>query len=386
MQEALKAKTIAGGLVERRKHLAKSIRDFRVVQKVYMPGLSHLLDNADDDSRLDTNPELFKLMLPSQLSPDDRQSWCLPGLSALETRFRYAQADDALAEIRRLRRLFQGLLNQNKKHINNSQHTMTRAKATFERYKTRITLFATQYRHARRSLAALDPNGEIAEWTTRFLELRDTDISGPGKDDDGTSEGHTVSSWIWLVPTSAEPLNGDTNNAGESDLSQRAASGEEVAVSIRAHWARCQARAERYEEEVQLTLEEMRRTLKFFEWKSDRWLTSQDQRTTSETAPDLQVQHGLRAYAHRQAAMYSSLVKIFADHWRKFLAEHSLGLDWLCEYPVTPPPATSSVSGEGIDAPLEGDAEDSGENENEVDPDGPVDLEFEEMFDDLPGN
>ena len=384
MQEALKAKTTAGGLIEQRKHLAKSIQDLRCIQKVYMPRLSHLIDNADDDSRLDTNPELFKLMLPSQLSFDDRQSWCLPGLSALETRFRYAQADDALAEIRRLRRLFQGLSNQNKKHINNSQHTMTRAKATFERYKTRITWFATQYRHARRALTALDPNGEIAEWTTRFLELKDTDISGPGKDDDETSEGHTVSSWIWLVPMSSQPLDSNTNGIDESNLSQRAASGEEVAVSIRAHWARCQARAERYEEEVQLTLEEMRRTLKFFEWKSDRWLESQDQRTTAETSPDLQVQHGLRAYAHRQAAMYSLMVKIFANHWRKFLIERSLGLDWLSQYPVTPPPAPGPISAEGIDAPLEVDAEDGGENE--VDPDGPVNAEFEEMFDDLPGN
>ena len=380
----MKAKTVAGGLIERRKHLAKSIREFRSIQKVYMPGLSHLLDTADDDSRLDTNPELFKLMLPSQLSPNDRQSWCLPGLSALETRFRYAQADDSLAEIRRLRRLFQGLSDQNKKHINNSQHTMTRAKATFERYKTRITWFATLYRHARRALIALDPNGEIAEWTTRFLELSDADISGPGKDDDEASEGHTVSSWIWLIPKSSQPLDGNTNDTGELDLSQRAASGEEVAVSIRAHWARCQARAERYEEEVQLTLEEMRRTLKFFEWRSDQWLAFRDTRATSDTPTDLQVQHGLRAYAYRQAAMYSSLVGIFVNHWRNFLVERSFGLNWLSQYPTTPSPATGPVLVESIDAPLEGDAEDGGENE--ADPDGPADPEFEEMFDELPGN
>lgn len=96
------AKTVAGGLIEHRRHLAKTLREFRSVQKVYMPGLSHLLDNADDDSRLDTHPELFKLILPSQLSTDDCQSRCLPGLSTLKARFRYAQADDALAEIRRL--------------------------------------------------------------------------------------------------------------------------------------------------------------------------------------------------------------------------------------------------------------------------------------------
>lgn len=67
-----------------------------------MPGPLNLLDEAGNDSTLETHPELFKLMLPSQLSSDDRQSWCLPGLPTFEARFRYAQADDALAEICRL--------------------------------------------------------------------------------------------------------------------------------------------------------------------------------------------------------------------------------------------------------------------------------------------
>lgn len=108
-QEAIKAGTVAGGLTERRKLLAKTIQGFWTIQKVYMPGLLHLLDEADDDSRLSTHPELFKLILPSQLSPDDCELWCLPGLSTLEACFQYAQANDTLAEICQLRQLFQGL-------------------------------------------------------------------------------------------------------------------------------------------------------------------------------------------------------------------------------------------------------------------------------------
>ena len=131
-----------------------------------------------------------------------------------------------------------------------------------------------------RSLIALDPNSEITQWPSRFLELKDADIRGPGRDEDNEpSEGRTVSSWIWLVPKPSLPLETprpDTNTNTDipsDDLSTGAASGEEVAVSIRAHWARCQARAERYEEEVELTVEEMRRTLEFFKWKSHWWLT-----------------------------------------------------------------------------------------------------------------
>jgi hypothetical protein len=172
-EEADKANTVAGGMTERRKLLSATIQEFWTVQKVYMPGLSYLLDEAGNDSQLQTHLEIFKLMLPSQLSTDDREAWCLPGLSTLEAHFRYTQANDALTEICRLRRLFQGLSDQNKKHITNSQHTLTRAKGTFKRYTARISRFATLYRHARDALVALDPKGKITKWTSCFLELRD---------------------------------------------------------------------------------------------------------------------------------------------------------------------------------------------------------------------
>ena len=326
-------------------------------------------------------------MLPSQLSPNERISWCLPNLATLEARFRYAQADDALAEIRRLRQLFQGLSDQSRKHITNSQSTgRTRSQGTFDRYKARISRFAAVYRNARRALIALDPEGKITSWIPRFLELNDADIRGPGRELDEPSEGHTVSSWIWLVPRTSQPLNvsspinANTNTSDDQGLSQRAASGEEVAVSIRAHWARCQARAERHEEEVELTVEEMRRTIEFFKWKSRWWLTLGDARENSAAPPDPQVQHGLRAYANRQASIYSSLATTYMDHWRTFLVNHSLGTEWVNQINKTPS-ADSSFSALDVDGPLEGD-----EDEDDVDLENPTDPEFEEIFADLHGN
>jgi len=378
-QEAIKANTVAGGSAECRKGLVKSIREFWTIQKVYMPRLSHLLDNADDDSQLDTHLDLFKLMLPSQLSQDNRQSWCLPGLPTLEVCLRYAQADDALAELHRLRQLYQGLSDQNRKHITTSQGTTTRGKGTFDRYKAHISWAAAVYQNARRALTTLDLNGGVSGWTSCFLELKDADIRGPGRDDNEPSEGQIVSSWIWLTPKPSHP--NSNANSDESNLSQRAASGEEVAVSIRAHWARCQARAEWYKEEVKLTVEEMRRTVEFFAWKSRWWLKLQDERAMSDAPPDPQVQHGLQAYAHRQASMYSSLASIYIKHWQKFLVEHSLGLDWLRLYPTTQPPATEPVSAVGVDEPLEGEVED-----DETDTDEPADPEFEEIYADLSSN
>ena len=368
-----------------------------------MPGLSSRLE-ASDDSGLDTRPELFKMMLPSQLASDSREYWCLPGLPDLEARFWNAQAEDALAEIHRLRQLFQGLSFQNRKHISSSQHTVTRAKGTFERYKVRISRFAALYRQAQRALVTLDPKGGITEWKSRLLELKDADIRGPGREEHETSEGRTIPSWIWGVskksskssnaPTDddADITKDDSNvteddsnvtkdNPEHDDLPERAASGEEIALSIRAHWARCQARAERYEEEAELTVEEMRRTLEFFKWKSRWWLSLQNARSNSATPPDPQVAHGLRAYAHRQASVYSSLVSIYLEGWRKCLVENSLGGEWLALYPTITSTSTESTTSEGTDEPL-GDSEDETELDSEV----PADPEFEERFSNLPGS
>ena len=79
--------------------------------------------------------------------------------------------------------------------------------------------------------------------------------------------------------------------------------------------------------------------------------------------------------------MYSSLVNTYADHWRKFLTERSLGLEWLKLYSSTPPPPTESVSVEGLDELVEGDEDEDG-NEPE-DSDCAADPEFEELFADL---
>ena len=108
--------------------------------------------------------------------------------------------------------------------------------------------------------------------------------------------------------------------------------------SMRAHWAKCQARAERYEEEVTLTTEEMGRVLLYFEWKRSRWLSLQSEREQSDSPPPADVQQGLRAYAHRQANVYDTLIHSFADRWRKTLRSRGLRPTWLSQYPATPDP------------------------------------------------
>ena len=129
----------------------------------------------------------------------------------------------------------------------------------------------------------------------------------------------------------------------------------------RVQWAKCQARAERYQEEVELTVEEMGRTLRYFEWKRDWWLSLAPAKSNalaestvsgesntpgasgksnapgkSNASPPADIQAGLRAYACRQSSVYDNLIASFVNHWRKYLLAHSLGTAWLKNYP---PPA-----------------------------------------------
>ena len=103
---------------------------------------------------------------------------------------------------------------------------------------------------------------------------------------------------------------------------------------MRVHWAKCQARADRYEEEVALTVEEMGRTLRYFEWKKSKWASQQSLRKLSTTPPPIEVQRGLDAYACRQAHVYEMLIVSFVNLWRNTLVPNDLGSNWLRQYPI----------------------------------------------------
>ena len=104
--------------------LTQAIEAFRSPQRVYMPGVSHLLDDIDPESVTNT-PEHTKLWLPSSVPSASHDSWCTPDLPIIEFRLRYAQAVDTLNEIRRLRCLYHGLMLQRGKHLPPTQRTMT---------------------------------------------------------------------------------------------------------------------------------------------------------------------------------------------------------------------------------------------------------------------
>jgi hypothetical protein len=76
---------------------------------------------------------------------------------------------------------------------------------------------------------------------------------------------------------------------------------------LRSEWAKSRARAKRATEEVHLLREEMRRALKFLEWKSKWWISRQTSREVACPA----LAEGLQAYAQEQYDIQKGLL----DSW-----------------------------------------------------------------------
>ena len=108
---------------------------------------------------------------------------------------------------------------------------------------------AEKYRSAWRALTVLDPNGS---WLGGLKELKKEDISGPEKepDDTSTTNSHYQLSWMWLVPHVSVPSNVETT-IGE----------EEFNGTIRAEWSKARAHMLRWNEELLIVQEEMRRAI-----------------------------------------------------------------------------------------------------------------------------
>jgi hypothetical protein len=80
----------------------------------------------------------------------------------------------------------------------------------------------------------------------------------------------------------------------------------------------------RYEEEVELLLEEMRRVLAFLKWDRERWQqrslcivnnTIHPSTPSASLVQKAALEEGLRAYALRQAAVRQRLLEMFTKQW-----------------------------------------------------------------------
>lgn len=114
------------------------------------------------------------------------------------------------------------------------------------------------------------------------------------------TEGTRTFSWIWKV-------HGASRDKGDRDGSLDA---------MRIEWCKARARANRWTEEVELLMEEMRRTDQFLKWHASWWT----ERINILPVTDNSLAEGLIAYAHCQASLRHSLKDRFHSMWSSTLA------------------------------------------------------------------
>jgi hypothetical protein len=206
-----------------------------------------------------------------------------------------------------------------------------------------MTTVAKRYDAAQKALLALDPTGQWSE-VYQALDLA-KDVTGPGRDpqEDVVGEGKYVQSWIWNgllgksfqetltargTPTEDPP----TEPFTDPESSHQPQSSEPSTTTIkqmnevlRVEWSRLNARADRWEEEYALLVEEMRRTIAYLQWKANDWDSKSSLRAADVPAA---VQSGLAAYAAKQASCFRQLVRSFAVQWYPSLKKHDVACDW----------------------------------------------------------
>ena len=298
------------------------------------PTSEYLADGQDPPTSIDADeldeskPELWPLLLPSQLSQDDQLS-CHTGLAETERTLRLAQVQDNLVDLRRLRQTLRSLRTYFKSNvIGEGQKTQTKSRTVESGVTVRINRAVRRYRLAYSALLFLDPTGD---WRKEYLELTDKDNRGPGKElyEQGVGDGRYTMSWIWA---------GSVQDG--TSLSE-----EEVNETVRHEWMTCKARADRWREESELLQEEMGRVIRFLEWKSHSWGKRVGSRLGSITAD---IQHGLDCYARKQANTYHELAVSLTNQWLPHFLALGLDIAWARAYPWAAEIA-SPVKGSSVD-------------------------------------
>ncbi|KAJ2911563.1 hypothetical protein MD484_g8853, partial [Candolleomyces efflorescens] len=291
-------------LEDKRTALRRRINQWRDIQWVYAPCVISLLPSVDGTD--DTAAENAELYLPSSIPASLHST--VPLLIERERKLREAQCDDALAEIRRQRRILTGLVQFKKLNLSGQGNKPnTRVRSLYNRIQAKIAKADMRYQTARGALCVLDPNGS---WRQRLQVLHPADIRGPGKDTDDVSNGRYVMSWIWLVPRAC----------GEG---ADAMGGKELDESLHVEWVKSRARLRRWEEEFLLVQEEMRRTVAYLHWKADWWQT----RAALAPFKSDDVAHGVTAYAVKQASLCRCLSARFGSVWSPVLKSVGSELD-----------------------------------------------------------
>ncbi|KAJ2927454.1 hypothetical protein H1R20_g9640, partial [Candolleomyces eurysporus] len=274
--------------------LIRRLEEWFSLLQLYIP-TSVTLRKREPQKKVPPKPFEVQLWLPSQIGKlvlFDRS------LAEIEYKLRNAQAHEALGVLRRNLQIRATLYDIKDRWLR-GQGANTRALNALSTVQARIAAARDEYRQARTALLALADLLGYANVDREFLPLQEKDIRSMVEAEPGLGETRRTLSWIWRRVNAADATEEETQ--------------EFVAETIRVEWGKSRARAQRFQEEIDLVQEEMNRTLRFFVWKAADWRRKGVAPRTKPTSADHA--EGLKAYAERQAVLCQSLHDMFKRQW-----------------------------------------------------------------------
>ncbi|KAJ7876466.1 hypothetical protein B0H14DRAFT_2568181 [Mycena olivaceomarginata] len=261
----------------------------------------------------------------------NRRKACAVGLPEVEARMREGEAREALEFVR------QGLRSRtmtNRFRIRNytGQGALTRGQGILRQINIKIHLGKIHYRYARAALLVLRGHGV---WEEALRVLKDEDVralneraitaeeAATGEQLDnlaralGTPAGITVAeglaagegshtlSWIWYTV-------GATMDEDDPKLHE----------ALRVEWCRAYARSHRFEEEIRLLREEMRRTIAYGRTAASEWDLLAGVELPNSTP---EITEGRQAYAAEKAERERDTCKLLEKKWGRHSASLGAG-------------------------------------------------------------
>ncbi|KAF6742964.1 hypothetical protein DFP72DRAFT_1178678 [Ephemerocybe angulata] len=288
--------------------LIRKIDAWYQILQLYIPSTILLRQKATGPTTVP--PYDLLIWLPSQIG---RQAAVDARLTEIEFQLRTAQAQEALTNLRRClqRRI---TVYDLKNRWLRGQSPNTKALNLLGNIESQITTARDEYRQARVAILSLaDMMGKVG-LEAFYRPLEDNDVramASPVLDREpetmtlkqlekakrSTGETGRTVSWIWRHASASE----DNHTEYEAE-------------AIKVEWAKSRARAMRYQEEVLIVREEMRRTVRFFSWKEKEWYKCGEARGKHGPIEE-HYNEGLQAYAKRQGAICLGLRKKFEHMW-----------------------------------------------------------------------
>ncbi|KAJ8518637.1 hypothetical protein ONZ45_g4299 [Pleurotus djamor] len=303
-------------LTHLRTELTQSLAQFWALQTLFMPQVERVTINNED-------PETIPIILPSSLSHEDMAT-CREDLIDSERTFRESRCGSALDRLRNLLVIKSRLLAYKNRHARN-QGPNTRTRAIINRNQEKIHAQSSAFQSSWLALKALahgdEENLPWPELTTGAIRcLTDPDVHD-GHQVRLARRGEHGQQNVILVSRDTEGDEGDGSRDVVAVIAKEGfqtvswiwedAKGADIDDVLRCEWAKAWARLRRWQEEVELLKEEMRRTLVSLRYQASVWERRSQRSFDDEFGP------GLKAYALAQANLRLSLASKFAEMWKK---------------------------------------------------------------------